>query len=289
MIKNECQFTGAALPLGATVIDGGVNFSIFTRNATSVELLIFNKSSDSSPNKVFKLNPDINKTGDIWHIFLKDKLKGCMYLYRIDGPWEPENGHLFNVNNFLIDPYSKALTDDVTWDLCGNGIMPKSIVVCDTDFDWQNDKPIKIPMQHTIIYETHLSGLTKNPNGKFKYPGTYKGVIELIPYFKELGVTTIEFLPLFEFDSYEGTRKNPTTGELLGNYWGYSTCAFFAPKGLYAFNKNNGSQIHEFKEMVRELHKNGLEIILDVVYNHTGEGNENGINMTVRVIVMGLS
>lgn len=276
MNDDKCNFIGAALPLGAKLIGTGVNFSIFSRTATSVELCIFQHERDEEPSEVYKLHPILNKTGDIWNIFLEGKTKGCLYLYRMDGPWEPEKGHYFNKNNFLIDPYSKALTDNFKWDLTGHGTMPKSIVICDDDFDWEDDRPLNIPLKNSIIYETHLAGLTRHPKSNFKYPGTYLGVLELIPYFKELGITALEFLPIFEFDSYEGNRKNPHTGDALENYWGYSTAAFFAPKGLYAHNKEHGAQVNEFKHMVKELHKNGLEVILDVVYNHTGEGNENG-------------
>ncbi len=276
MNSKQCNYTGTALPLGANLIEGGINFSIFSRNATKVELCLFNNAIDSEPSKVYNLDPIKNKTGDIWHIYCDEIGTGSLYLYRMDGPWEPKEGHLFNINNYLIDPYSKALTDNFKWDLTGHGIMPKSIVICDNDFNWEGDKPLNIPMQNSIIYETHVAGLTKQSGGNFKYPGTYKGVIELIPYLKELGITTIEFLPVFEFDSYENVRKHPETGDTLENYWGYSTAVFFAPKGLYAFNKENGAQVVEFKEMVKELHKNGIEIVLDVVYNHTGEGNENG-------------
>lgn len=276
MKKHLCKYSGSALPLGATVVGNGTNFSIFSRNATSVILCFFKNEKNIKPSETYILDPVINKTGDIWHIHIKGKDHGAMYLYKIDGPWEPDKGHLFDLKNFLIDPYSKALTDNIRWDLTGNGIMPKSIIICPGTFDWEGDLPINIPMKNSILYEVHLTALTSNGNGKFKYPGTYKGVIELIPYFKELGITSLEFLPLFEFDSYEGGKRYSVAGELLENYWGYSTSAFFAPKGLYASNNKNGNQVNEFKQMVKELHKNDLEIILDVVYNHTGEGNEVG-------------
>ncbi len=276
MKNKKCNNIGFALPLGSTLLNNGINFSIFSRNATSVTLNIFKNPIDIEPSEKYTLDPVENKTGDIWHIFLPGKSSGTLYLYTMDGPWQPENGHLFNRHNYLLDPYAKALTDEIRWDLTGRGIMPKCIVICCDNFDWENDKPLNIPMHRTVIYETHLTGLTKNGGTRFKYPGTYRGVVEIIPYLKDLGITSIEFLPIFEFDSFEGTRKNPNTGDVLENYWGYSTAAFFAPKGLYAYNRENGNQVNEFKEMVRELHRNGIEIILDVVFNHTGEGNENG-------------
>ncbi len=274
MMKQHCNNTVSVLPLGARLVANGVNFSIFSRNATSVTLNLFKHSNDIKPSQTYKLDPEDNKTGDIWHIYLEKVKPGALYLYTMDGPFDVENGHRFDSTKFLLDPYAKALTDDIRWSLHGEGIMPKAIVVCDNNFDWEGDKPLKIPMKNTIIYETHVAGLTKK--GNFKYPGTYKGVIELIPYFKDLGITTLELLPIFEFDSFENIRSNPDTGEKLENYWGYSTTSFFAPKGMFATCRTKGAQVNEFKQMVRELHKAGIEIVLDVVYNHTGEGNEQG-------------
>jgi len=276
MINTENIKQGVPLPLGATYNKYSTNFSIFSRHAQIVELLIFKKSIDMEPVQIITFDPKINKTGDIWHLSIESLDKNTLYLYRMSGPWEPENGHLFNKNNLLLDPYTKALTDDIKWDLTGHGIMPKCVVIDGNDFIWDTDTSPRVPMNKTVIYECHLAGLTKDTKGNFENPGTYLGVVEMIPYFKDLGITSIEFLPLFEFDSFEVTRKNPKTGDPLENYWGYSTCCFFAPKGLYSSKRDNGSQVNEFKQMVKELHKNGLEIILDVVYNHTGEGNENG-------------
>ncbi|QEN06016.1 glycogen debranching enzyme GlgX [Thiospirochaeta perfilievii] len=274
MKKNSCKYLGSALPLGATITNEGINFSIFSRNAKSVVLNFFKHEKDNIPSQSYTLDPIKNKTGDIWHIFIKGVSHGTLYLYQMDGQWDPDNGLLYDKNNYLIDPYTKALTDNFIWDLHGNGTMPKSIAICHGDFNWEDDKPLNIPMKNSVIYEAHVAGLTKN--GNFKYPGTYMGVLELIPYFKDLGITTIEFLPIFAFDSFEGSRKHPKTGKTLENYWGYSTSAFFAPKGMYAHNNSGGNQVTEFKQMVKELHKNGIEVVLDVVFNHTGEGNQDG-------------
>ena len=201
----------------------------------------------------------------------------------------------------LLDPYAKALTgnfrwrlnESIAWDLksadkdlsfnkrCDASRIPKCIVV-DDYFDWQGDRPLNYPLRNSIIYETHVRGLTKDKSSGVKHPGTYRGVIEKIPYFKELGITSLEFLPIMEFDEFEFDRKSPATGETLQNYWGYSTIAFFAPKGAYASDGALGEQVTEFKEMVRELHKAGIEVILDVVFNHTGEGNELGPTYSFR-------
>jgi glycogen operon protein len=194
-----------------------------------------------------------------------------------------------------MDPYAKALTDLDGWDLKAsvgydpfaaskdlsysytNDIFtqPRCIVV-DDDFDWQGDLPINYPLRFSVLYETHVKGFTRHPNSGVSTPGTYRGVIEKIPYLKDLGVTSLEFLPIQEFNENEFTTKNPRTGKPLVNYWGYSTVAFFAPKGSYAHDRSPGGQVREFKEMVRELHKAGLEVILDIVFNHTAEGNEMG-------------
>ncbi len=213
----------------------------------------------------------------------------------MDGPFEPHEGHRFNKHKLLLDPYCKALTGTFIWDLSKSlgydanspdidlsfsdhddaGDMPKCIVI-DDEFDWQNDKPLNYPLRDCIIYETHVQGLSCHPSANVKHPGTYRGIVEMIPYFKELGITSLELLPIQEFDEYENHRSNPFTGEKLQNYWGYSPIAFFAPKGSYANSGSLGQQVNEFKEMVRELHKAGIEVILDVVFNHTGEGNELG-------------
>jgi len=268
-----------------------------------VSLLLFDHPEDRDPAEEILFNPEKNKTGDIWHLFLTGIKPGTLYLYRMDGPYEPEKGHRFNRNKVLLDPYAKALTGSFRWrlneafgydpkspdkDLSFNTVfdpsgIPKCIVV-DDYFDWQGDRPLNYPLRHSVIYETHVRGLTASPSSGVTHPGTYLGVIEKIPYFKSLGITSLEFLPIMEFDEYEFRRKNPITGEDLVNYWGYSTIAFFAPKGSYAATGSLGEQVTEFKTMVRELHKAGIEVILDVVFNHTGEGNELGYTYSFRGI-----
>jgi len=287
--------------LGATVTEDGVNFAIFSRNATLITLVVFESPEADSPYVEIPLDFRGARTGDVWHCHVRGLKAGASYLYRADGPYEPERGLRFNRHKALIDPYGKALYNTGKWDFgkCTGfelaedsgdlsfsteenlADVPKCIVI-DDHFDWQGDVPLNYPLRFSVLYETHVKGLTAHPNSGVKHPGTYLGVIEKIPYFKELGVTSLEFLPIQEFNENEFPRTNPQTGKTLTNYWGYSTVAFFAPKESYAVDRSPGGPVREFKTMVRELHKAGIEVILDVVFNHTGEGNENGPTFSFR-------
>jgi len=300
---------GKARPLGATLTDDGVNFSIFSRHATLITLVLFESTEKDSPFVEIPLDTRGAKTGDVWHCHVQGLKAGACYLYKADGPYEPELGLRFNRHKALIDPYAKALHNTDNWDFgkckgfeadtessdLGAAMgdlsfsseenlicLPRCIVIDDDDFDWQGDAPLNYPLRFSVLYETHVKGLTAHPSSGVKHPGTYLGVIEKIPYFKELGVTSLEFLPIQEFNENELPRLNPRTGKLLTNYWGYSTVAFFAPKESYAVDRSPGGAVREFKTMVRELHKAGIEVILDVVFNHTGEGNENGPTFSFR-------
>ena len=292
---------GKALPMGATLTSSGINFSVFSRNASGITLVLFESAEKGSPCQEIKLCGKNNRTGDIWHCHIPGLKAGTCYLYRADGPYLPEKGFRFNYNKTLIDPYAKALTDLSGWDFkscvgydpyAGSKDLSYSYVddvfnqprciVIDDDFDWQGDIPLNYPLCFSILYETHVRGLTQHPSSGVSAPGTYRGVIEKIPYFKDLGVTSLEFLPLQEFNENELSSVNPITKKKLKNYWGYSTVAFFAPKASYAFDRSPGGQVREFKEMVRELHKAGIEVILDIVFNHTGEGNEKGPTFSFR-------
>jgi isoamylase len=292
---------GRPLPLGANIRAGGVQFSVISRHALQVTLNLYSHPEDAEPAYSFKLDPLRNRTGDIWHIYLKGIGAGLLYLYKVDGPYFPDEGHRFNRNKPLLDPYAKALTGDFVWDLSkakgydpadprkdlsfsdfdNTAFFPKCIVV-DDNFDWQGDKPLNYPLRYSVIYETHLAGFTRHESSEVKHPGTYRGLIEKIPYLLDLGITSLELLPVQEFDAFENTHRSPVTGEALENYWGYSTIAFFAPKGRYACSSSRGEQVTEFKEMVRELHKAGIEVILDIVFNHTGEGDEFGPTVSFR-------
>lgn len=287
--------------MGATCFEEYTQFSVFSRHAEEVTLLLFDKSDDAHPSAEIKLDPRLNKTGDIWHVAIPGIKHGQFYGYRVKGPYNPKEGHRFNEHKLLVDPYAKALTGDFQWQidmargynwnspkidlsistLSDIEYVPKCIVI-DDRFDWDGDIRPKIPLQDTIIYEAHLKGFTMHPSSKVIHKGKFSGLVEKISYLKELGITAIELLPVQEFDEDENFRTNPFTGEKLKNYWGYSTIAFFAPKGRYAVKNDAGEQVNEFKEMVRAFHRDGIEIFLDVVFNHTSEGNEMGPTLSFR-------
>jgi isoamylase len=292
---------GSPLPLGARQQAEGVNFAIFSRDAEAMILSLYAAPRDGEALFEYRLDPRLNRTGDIWHVLVLDIKAGSDYLWRADGPYMPKRGHRFNVHKALLDPYAKALTGDFIWDLPAARAydpespeadlsfssvddapyLPKCVVVAD-EFDWRGDRPLNYPLRHCVIYETHVRGLTMHPSSKVAHPGTFRGVAETIPYLKELGVTSLELLPVQEFDEFENPRRNPFTGERLANYWGYSTIAFFAPKGGYSSTGSLGEQVSEFKWMVRELHAAGIELILDIVFNHSAEGNELGPTLSFR-------
>ncbi|MCL2880104.1 MAG: glycogen debranching protein GlgX, partial [Treponema sp.] len=293
--------SGKALPLGSTLYNNGVNFAVFSRHATAITLILFKSQDPGSLYTEIKLSSETNRTGDIWHCFIPGLKAHACYLYRAEGPYIPEKGLRYNANKTLFDPYAKAMTDLGNWDMkvCTgydpyaessdlsysyvNDIFTKPrCLVMDDSFDWQGDRPLNYPLRFSVLYETHIKGLTWNPNSEVSAPGTYRGVIEKIPYLKDLGITSLEFLPIHEFHENELATKNPLTGKPLINYWGYSTISFFSPKGSYASDRSPGGQVREFKEMVRELHKAGLEVILDIVFNHTAEGNETGPTFSFR-------
>jgi isoamylase len=292
---------GCPLPLGAYLRDGGAQFAIFSRHATQVWLLLFNHPGDGLPARIIELDPEQHRTGDIWHVWVKGVKVGQLYGYRVDGRYNPRGGHRFNKHKLLLDPYATALSENPNWHFSkARGYdshsplqdlsfsteddtkwMPKCVLM-DDHFDWQGTRPLNHPHSETIIYETHVRGLTIHPNSGVKGRGTFLGVIEKIPYFKELGITAVEFLPVQEFNENELEILNPATGEKLQNYWGYSTVSFLAPKASYSSRRNLGIQVPEFKEMVRELHKASIEVILDVVFNHTAEIDELGPTLCFR-------
>jgi isoamylase len=293
---------GYPLPLGATVSGKGVQFSIFSRHARSVTLELYQSTDPESSVDTITFDPKINKTGDIWHIWVEGIREGQLYAYRIDGDYSPENGHRYNKFKLLLDPYTRAVTGNFNWNLSdargfdtvsGFGEMisntkdsaagaPKCIVM-NHDFDWF-DRPLQRHFSDTIIYEMHVKGFSYHPSSPAEQKGTYKGVSEMIPYLKELGVTAIELMPIQEFDENENLNKDPHTGEKLKNYWGYSTITFFAPRGRYSSSGTMGEQVYEFKEMMRDLHHAGIEVILDVVFNHTAEGDHSGPTLCFRGI-----
>jgi isoamylase len=272
---------GRTHPLGATLDAEGVNFSVWSEHATGVELLLFEHHSDPEPFQVIKLNHKFNKTFQFWHCYVRGLKAGAFYAYRVDGPRDLAHGHRFNANKVILDPYARA-TDSFLWkrgDACGpddNVRTSQRCVVVDQSYDWEGDQPLNRRMSETIVYEMHVGGFTKSPTSGVAHPGTYEGVIEKIPYLKDLGVTAVELLPVFDFDPAEIDKPNPAGGPNLSNYWGYSTVSFFAPHSRYCVSPSSGSHLREFRDMVKALHKAGIEVILDVVFNHTSEGNHDG-------------
>jgi len=283
---------GLPLPLGTRAVLDGVNFALFSRHARRVRLELFAAASDSTPTRSIELDPLHHRTGDVWHVWVQGITPGQLYAYRVDGPYEPEAGHRFNFKKLLLDSRATAITDLPRWNFdAARGYDPEALaspspldnaaqtpkcVFTRMQFNWQEDRPPRHPWSRMVIYETHVRGLTVHPSSGVPDPGTYRGLIEKIPYLKDLGVTAVELLPVQEFNTHELKTRNPYTGELLRNYWGYNPVSFTAVNGAYSSAGSTGQQTLEFKEMVRELHAAGIEVIIDVVLNHTGESDERG-------------
>jgi glycogen operon protein len=287
---------GEPYPLGATWDGQGVNFALFSENATAVELCLFHREDDAVESDKISLR---DRTDQVWHCYLPDVRPGHFYGYRVHGPYEPLNGNRFNPAKLLIDPYAKAITGSIVWsnslfaykvgspleDLQPDpdnsaGGVPKCVVV-DPAFTWEDDRPLRVPWNRTIIYECHVKGMTKlHPEVPEHLRGTYLGLCSdpMIDYFLDLGITAVELLPVHQFvvDRHLAERG-------LTNYWGYNSIGFFAPDVRYA-SKGLGNQVYEFKSMVKTMHSAGIEVILDVVYNHTGEGNHLGPTLSLRGI-----
>lgn len=271
--------TPPALQSGAIVHSSGVEFVLFSRHATAVTLLLFDDGNE--PAAEVELTRERNRRGDLWYVFVPGIGPGQLYAYRVDGPDAPDEGHRFLPREVLLDPCAKAISTNLPHPgpppsvTQRHGIeRPRCVVVRDR-FDWEETRAPLIPLADSIIYEVHLRGLTAHPSARCAAPGTYLGLIDKIPYFLDLGVTAIELLPVQEFDRFENPRHAPD-GAPLPNYWGYSPVGFFAPNGHYSHSDLLGGQVEEFKIMVRALHRAGLEIFLDVVFNHTAEGNDLG-------------
>ncbi len=275
---------GHPIPLGSTILEEGINFAIFSRNAQKISILLF-KSGIKDKWAEVELDPLVNRTGDVWHILICNLDKNLRYGFRIEGLYDPETlGHYFSREWILLDPYTKALTGGTNWGEIyerrgkkgpEEQFTRRSCIIED-DFDWEGDRPLNIPLHDTVIYELHVRGFTRHPSSGVVHPGTYDGIVEKIPYLQELGVNAVELLPVTEFNENENIKKDPVTGERLKNFWGYSPLAFFAPKASYAVNGRNGNQVRDFKEMVKALHKAGIEVILDIVFNHSAEGGADG-------------
>jgi isoamylase len=306
-LLNLCEVqtirSGRPFPLGAHVMGSGVNFAIFSRHATGVRLDLFNEPADAVPSRSIILNPARNKSGDIWHVWLEGIRPGQLYGFRIAGPYAPHEGHRFNPAKLVVDPYAAAIAlipgrdfqlargydpsspqQDLSLSDVDNAASAPKCVIPHADFDWQGDQPLCRPWTSTVIYELHVRGFTICPSANVRFPGTYRGLIEKIPYLKDLGVTAVELMPVQEFNENECSRANPQSRERLKNYWGYDPIGFFAPKASYASVRKNGAQVLEFKEMIRAFHRQDLEVILDVVFNHTAEADEFGPTICFRGI-----
>lgn len=291
------KYPGIPYPLGATWDGRGVNFALFAENATAVELCLFDEHMGATQTTIVEMT---ERTHYFYHVYLPDIKPGQLYGYRVHGPYDPLNGHRFNPAKLLIDPYAKAIAGTIEWDnaLFGYEIghenedlqistsdsapfLPKCVVI-DDSFDWEGDKPPKVPYHQSVIYETHVKGFTKlHPEIPEEIRGTYAGMSHpvTIKYLKQLGVTAVELLPIHHF-----VADSHLVEKGLTNYWGYNSIGFFAPDARYSSSGVTGEQVTEFKTMVKELHKAGIEVILDVVYNHTAEGNHLGPTLSFKGI-----
>jgi isoamylase len=281
---------GRPLPLGVTHSRDGINFAVFSKHATNVCLVLFEPGADR-PAASFDLDPRLNRTGDIWHALVTGIRSGVEYGYVMDRDEEDyQHLHRYAPSQVLLDPYAQIITGGEAWGYlpvqgqCLAPIKRRRGLVPDDDFDWGDDQPLNIPMSETVIYELHVRGFTQHPSSRAAHPGTYAGLAERIPYLKDLGVTAVELLPVNEFEEADTDRQNPRTGERLLNYWGYNSIGFFAPNSSYAADPRPGGQRREFKAMVRAFHAAGIEVILDVVFNHTAEGDQRGPTFCYRGI-----
>ncbi len=263
----------------------GVNFAVFSKHATSCTLVLLQPGAEH-PFVEFPLDPRSNRTGQVWHAFVEGLDAGMQYGYRFDMQPNPDPVvHRFDPSHVLLDPYARVLSDGGAWGQYPPGKRPyRNSVVLENDFDWGNDQPLNIPLVDSIIYEAHVRIFTQHPSSAVAHRGTYAGLIEKIPYLKQLGVTAVELLPVNEFEESDTNRANPFTGEPLLNLWGYQPTALFAPNAAYSSDRADGGQVREFKQMVRDLHKAGIEVILDMVFNHTAEGDEHGPTWSFRGI-----
>ncbi len=294
---------GRPYPLGATVTADGINFAVFSRNATAMYLELFNVPGEAEPGESFRLHPVSNRTGDVWHLFVHGVADGQLYGWRADGPYDPDGeGHRFNVNKLLVDPFARAVQGRYDMDreelygydprspdgdlsfshLDSAPWAARSVALGDDHFDWEDTRRPCTPLERSVIYEVHVDALTAHPSSDVEHPGTYLGLTHKIPYLKSLGVTAVELLPVHEFNGGERTGHDPITGAPLSNYWGYNTLAFFAPEKRFATEPAARAAVTEFKRMVRAMHRAGLEVILDVVFNHTIEGDERGPTLGFR-------
>lgn len=263
-MKTLKTTTGSPFPFGTSAKGSSINFSIFCADVEKLELCLFNTKM-TLIGKI-ALSPH-HRTGDVWHIEVYDLPPPFFYAYRVNG------------GQLLLDPYSKSTSSSINW---GDEHTFLGVVTPQDDFDWENEVPLNIPLNDLIIYEMHVRAFTEHASSQASHPGTFLGLIEKIPHLVKLGVNAVELLPIHEFDETEYKLHNPSTSDRLYNFWGYSTLNYFALTNRYATEDTPGTTIREFKTLVKELHKNSIEIILDVVYNHSGESNEKGPVITFK-------
>ena len=275
---------GRSSPLGAGLVPGGANFSIYSRSATGVDLLLFDNVDDAEPARVITIDPASNRTYHYWHVFVPGVEAGQIYGYRAHGPFAPERGLRFDPSKVLLDPYGRCVV--VPKNYCREAARQsgdnaatamKSLVTDPASYNWEGDGPLRHPWSRTIIYEMHVRGFTVHPSSSLARStrGTYAGLIEKIPYLQELGITAVELLPVFQFDPQDAPVGRT-------NYWGYSPVSFFAPHRAYSSRQDTTGPLDEFRDMVKALHRAGIEVILDVVFNHTAEGGVDGPTQSFR-------
>ena len=281
---KDFESTGRSSPLGATVFPGGVNFSVYSRNASGVEVLLFDREDDALPARVITIDSATNRTYHYWHVFVPDLQPGQLYGYRVHGPFDPSSGMRFDPGKVLLDPYGRGVVvpknySRVTARLEGDNASTamKSVVVDPHAYDWEGDTRLHRPSSRTIIYEMHVGGFTRHPSSGVseKTRGTYAGLIQKIPYLQQLSITAVELLPVFQFDV-----QDAPPGRV--NYWGYAPVSFFAPHRGYSSRQDPLGPVNEFRDMVKALHRAGIEVILDVVFNHTAEGDHRGPTLSFR-------
>jgi glycogen operon protein len=276
---------GHPQPFGVSNLAGSVNFSVFSRHATALSLVLF-RPGDVEPLIEFPLDSRINRTGDVWHIGLQGLTPGFEYGYRVARDVANDKPiHRFDQQQVLLDPYARAISGPSLWRAAtrkASRVGNWRGLLVDNTFDWEMDQPLNHHLADSVIYEMHVRGFTRHTSATVAHPGTFRGVVEKIPYLLELGVTAVELLPVTEFDEADNYRRNPINGEALHNFWGYHPLSFFAPKAAFAVDMHAGAQVLDFKEMVKALHTAGIEVILDMVFNHTGEGNEEGRTLSLR-------
>lgn len=274
---------GRPLPLGATQFGEGVNFALLSRHGTRVWLVLSPADSNTAFAEL-ELDPHHNRTGNNWHVFVHDLPPTFRYGWRVDGPTSPYTR--YDPTVVLLDPSATLVAGGGGWgsrcEVATRQSVRRGLFQRGGRYDWGDDAPPRTPLDDSIVYELHVRGFTCHPSSKVNNPGTYAGLADKIPYLKWLGVTAVELLPIHEFDECDCPFTNPFTGERLRNYWGYNSIAFAAPKGGYAASADTHGQVHEFRDMVKAFHAAGIEVILDVVFNHTGEGDDRGRTYSFR-------